>query len=192
MVDSLLFAFEAGHAAAAGTHAPGSHSEVIDPSNWLPGVTSLVVFLVAFGILYVKVWPMIVKGLDDREKKIRDEIASAEAARKQAEASQAEYHASLSKAREEANQMIAKARNDAKAVADELRTRNEADLAEMKNRATRDIEAAKQAAIGSLHAEAANLAVAIAGKILQREINPRDQQQLMEESIKELSKSRRN
>lgn len=194
MLDLLILASDTAH--AAGAHAapgsPGSHAEVIDPMNWLPGVTALIVFLIAFGVLYVKVWPQIVKGLDDREKKIRDEIASAEAARKKAEAAQAEYQASLSKAREEANQMIAKARSDAKAVADELRTRNEADLSEMKTRATREIETARQAAIGSLHAEASNLAVAIASKILQREINPRDQQQLMEESIREMAKAGRN
>lgn len=190
MLDLFFLASDAAH--AAGARAPGTHSDVIDPSNWLPGVTSLIVFLVAFGVLYVKVWPQIVRGLDEREKKIRDEIASAEAARKKAEAAQAEYQDSLTKAREEANQMIAKARADAKLVADELRSRNEADLAEMKTRATREIETAKQAAIGSLHAEASNLAVAIASKILQREISPHDQQNLMDESIRELSKARRN
>jgi F-type H+-transporting ATPase subunit b len=170
----------------------GTHAQVLDAANWLPGVTALVVFGIAFAVLGTVVWPKITKALDDREKKIRDEIASAEAARKQAEAAQREYQDSLTKAREEANQMIAKARADAKAVADELRTRNEAELADMKTRATRDIEAAKQSAIGSLHAEASNLAVAIAGKILQREINPRDQQHLMDESIKELAKAGKN
>ena len=43
--------------------------------NWMPAVTTLVVFLVAFGFLYVKVWPKIIAGLDDRQNKIRDEIA---------------------------------------------------------------------------------------------------------------------
>lgn len=176
--------------ASASGHTGPEHTEVIDTGDWLPAVTALVVFLVAFGILYWKVWPPIVKGLDARERKIRDEIAAAEAAREQAKAALAQYEHSLSKAREEANQMIAKARADAKAVAEELRSKNESELTEMKQRATREIESAKQAAIGSLHAEASNLAVAIARKILQREINPRDQQNLMEESVKELAKAR--
>jgi F-type H+-transporting ATPase subunit b len=186
----LIFASDAAAHAPAGSHAPGSHSEVIDPSNWLPGVTALIVFLIAFGFLYVKVWPMIVKGLDARENKIRSEIAAAEAAREQAKAALAEYKDNLAKAREEAGAMIAKARSDAKAVADELRSRNEAELVEMKQRATKDIETAKQAAIGALHAEASNLAVAIAGKILQREINSKDQQMLVDQSIRELASAR--
>ena len=173
------------HAGAAATHA-----KVLDISNWLPGVTALVVFAIAFIILGIFVWPKITKALDEREKKIRDEIAAAEAAREQAKAALAQYEHSLSKAREEANQMIAKARSDAKAVAEELRSKNESDLTEMKQRATREIESAKQAAIDSLHAEASNLAVAIARKILQREINASDQQALMEESVQELAKAR--
>ena len=184
----FLLAFQE-HAAGA-EHAPeGTYAQVFDYSNWLPGVTALVVFAIAFGILGVFVWPKITKALDDRDQKIRDEIAAAEAAREQAKAALAEYEASLARARDEANQMIAKARGDAKAVAEELRSRNEAELADMKQRATREIEVAKQSAISDLHAAASDLAVSIAGKILQREINSRDQQFLMEESIKELAKT---
>ncbi len=183
----FILASAAGHAPA---HA--EHTELIQTNNWLPAVTALVVFLIAFGFLYVYVWPMIVKGLDEREKKIRDEIAAAEAAREQAKAALAEYQDSLARAREEAGQMIAKARADAKAVADELRSRNESELTDMKQRATKEIESAKQAAIGALHAEASNLAVSIAGKILQREINTRDQQMFVDESIKELAKAGSN
>ena len=176
---------------AAGHAAPHAvHTELIETANWLPAATALAVFLLAFGFLAWKVWPPILKGLDAREKKIRDEIAAAESARKAAEAAQAQYQADIAKAQEAAHQMIAKAKADAKAVADELRARNETELSEMKTRATREIETAKQAAIGSLHAEASNLAVAIAGRILQREINPHDQQNLMDESIRELAKAR--
>ncbi len=183
----LLLAFE-DHAAGALEHAT-EHADVLDPHNILPGITAVVVFLIAFAILTVKVWPQITRGLDEREKKIRDEIAAAEAAREQAKEALAEYQANLAKARDEASAMIAKAKNDAKAVADELRSRNQAELVEMKSRAMRDIDTAKQAAISSIHNQASSLAVLIAGKILQREINESDQKTLMDESIRELAKS---
>src|SRR5262245_16421281 len=184
----LFIAQEAAHAVG---HEP-QHTEVIQTNDWLPAVTALVVFLIAFGFLYIKVWPQIIKGLDDREKKIRDEIAGAEAAREQAKNALAEYERNLAEARNEANAMIAKARNDAKAVAEELRTRNEAELSEMKQRATREIEVARQAAVSSIYNEASNLAVSIAGKILQREITGRDQQHLVDESLRELTKAGKN
>lgn len=167
--------------------ADAEHAGPMD-LNWVPAVTALVVFLVAFTVLRIKVWPMIVQGLDDRENKIRGEIASAEEAREQAKAALAEYESSLSTARQEATEMISKAKADAKAAADELRSRNDAELADLKNRARTEIESAKKAAISELHAEAAVLAAAIAGKILQREVSVDDQQQLVNEALSELGK----
>ena len=92
----LLAAEEAGEQGV-------EHVGVMDV-NWLPAVTALVVFLIAFGFLYVKVWPQIVKGLDDRQRKIRQEIDTAEDAREQAKAALAEYERELASARDEASQ----------------------------------------------------------------------------------------
>lgn len=156
----------------------------------LPAITAMVVFLLAFGFLYVKVWPPIVKGLEERDRKIRREIANAEQAREKADAALAEYEKELASARKEANDLIAQARADAKAVAKELRDRNEAELGEMKQRATRDLETAKRAAITELHAEAASLAAEIAARILKREISAEDQQRLVDESLGELAGTR--
>ena len=169
----------------AGAHAV-ERPEVM-ALTWLPAVTALVVFVLAFGFLYVMVWPKIVKGLDDRDQKIRREIANAEQAREQANAALAKYEQELASAREEASRLIAQARADAKAVAVEFRDRNEAELAEMKQRAIRDLETARRAAITELHAETATLAVSIAGRILKREISVADQQRLVEESLGELA-----
>jgi len=164
------------------------HAELMAP-NWLPAVTAIVVFLLAFGFLYMKVWPKIAQGLEDRENKIRHEIESAEQAREQAKAALAEYERSLATAREEANAMIVKAKADAKAAGEQLRARNEADLLEMKQRATREIDSAKAAAIGELHTQAAMLATDIASKILAREMTAQDQQRLINESLDELGAS---
>ncbi len=166
------------------------HTELM-AANWLPAVTAIVVFLLAFGFLYLKVWPKIAQGLEDRENKIRHEIESAEQAREQAKAALAEYERSLASAREEANAMIVKAKADAKAAGEQLRVRNEADLMEMKQRATREIDSAKAAAIGELHTQAAMLATDIAGKILSREMTAQDQQRLINESLDELGASSR-
>lgn len=188
MVSFLLIAAEEAAHGAAG-HA-AEHTEVMAPGNWIPGLTTLLVFLIAFGFLALKVWPKITKGLDDRENKILQEIKSAEESREQAKAALAEYERSLASAREEANEMIAKARADAKAVADDLRNRNASELAEMKERAAKEIQSAKQNAILELHSQAAMLATSMASKILAREISPTDQQRLMEESLRELQSAK--
>jgi len=176
----------AAQEAATGAEHALEQPEII-ALNWLPAATTIVVFLLAFGILYVKVWPMITKGLDDRQNKIREEIESAQEAREQANEALAEYERELAGAHREAGEMIAKAKADAKAAGAELKARNEAELVEMKQRATRDLDTAKRAAITELHAEAASLAAQIAGKILRREISADDQQRLVDESLQELT-----
>lgn len=153
----------------------------------LPFLTMLVVFGIVFMILRAKVWPKITGGLENRERKLREEIRAAEEARESAKRALADYESNLAKAREEANAMIVKAKTDAKAAGDEMRARNQSELTELKTRATKEIESAKVAAIAELHAEAASLAVAVAGKILQREISAQDQQRLVEDSLRELA-----
>jgi F-type H+-transporting ATPase subunit b len=185
----LVLAAEQAHGAA--DSATGQHLDVMY-FGIVPYITSLVVFLLTLVILGIFVWPKIVKGLNDRDQKIRDEIAGAEQAREQAKQALAEYEKSLATARDEASSMIAKARQDAKAAAEETRARIEAEATDLKDRATREIQTAKAAAIAELHGHAATLAAAMAAKILRREISVSDQQRLVEESLKELTSAGRN
>jgi len=185
MINLLLAAEDAAHEGA-------KHTELIDTGNWLPAVTALIVFSIAFIFLYIVVWPKITQGLDDRENKIRDEIKAAEQSREQAKAALAEYERNLASAREEANAMIVKAKADAKAAGEQLRASNEAELSRMKQRATRDIEAAKTTAISELYTQAAMLSADIAAKVLAREMTAEDQQRLINQSLEELSSVKKN
>jgi F-type H+-transporting ATPase subunit b len=150
-------------------------------------ITALLVFGVVVAILGKVAFPKILKGLDAREAKIREEINSAEQARKQAKEALAMYERNLAEARAEAQKMLEKTRAQQQALADELRAKADAELVVMKDRARRDIEAAKRAAIAEIYIEAANQATEIAAKILQREMTPRDQQRLIDDSLRELS-----
>lgn len=151
--------------------------------------TTIVVFVLFLFLASKFVWPHILKGLDQREEKLRNDLDAAEEARQRANDALQEYEQELTKARAEAGEMIAKAKQDAKAVAEELRANNTRELAEMKTAAKADINAAKKAAIGELHTEASNLAVAIASRILDREISADDQQALIDESLAEMART---
>ncbi len=150
------------------------------------GVTALVVFGLVFAVLAVKVWPAIASGLDERANKIKNEIEAAEAARAQAKSALEQYERSLADAREQAQKEIDKARTAANALAADLKAKAETDMAAMKAKALADIEAAKRVALAEIYVESANLATAVAGKILQREINRNDQSRLVEDALSEL------
>lgn len=177
-------------AAEASGHEGGEHAPpaVIPPAKegLAAAITSLLVFALVFFVLYVKVWPTITKGLDERASKIREEIAAAEAARKQAKDALDEYEKSLSQARAEAQQMLEETKSQQAELAAQLRAKADSELSALRDRAKRDIEAAKRTALSEIYNESVTLASTMASKILQREISVSDQQNLVNESLAEM------
>lgn len=150
------------------------------------GVTALIVFAIAAGFLGVVVWPKLTKALDDRAAKIRDEIDSAEQARKQARAALDEYERNLAEARAEAQKLLEETRAQQGAMAAELKAKADAELSNMRAKAKVEIEAAKKQAIAEIYSESVMLATAMAGKILEREVSASDHKRLTDESIDRL------
>ncbi len=158
--------------------------------NLLPFITTIVVFTIVMGALSIYVWPKIQKGLDERNEKILHEIASAEAARVAASAKQKEFEQKLSEALEQSAVMIREAKAEAVRLGEEIRAKNEAELTARARRAGEEIENARRTAVAELESHAATLAISIAGRILQREINPSDQKRMVEESLAGMSSKR--
>lgn len=136
-----------------------------------PAITALVVFLLVFGICSVAVWPAVLKGLRDREHKIRSEIAAAEQARKDAKEALEQYQNALANARAEAQREIEAARAQATAVAADLKAKADAELAVLRDQARNEIEAAKRAALAQVESNANTMAAGMASKILRRNVN---------------------
>ncbi len=148
---------------------------------------AVVVFVTALFVLHRFVWPKILGGLEEREQKIRGEIAAAEEARKNADRALKDYEASLAEARAEANAMIERTKAEQARLAADLRSKAEAELNELRDDARRSIEAAKRAALADVYQETAALATAVAEKILERELNEQDQSRLVEETLAEIT-----
>lgn len=184
-----------GEHAAGGEHAAeGEHPAPagVIPTVYqglIPMITALVVFCVVLFVLNTKVWPVITKGLKDREDKILQEIEAAEEARRQAKESLESYERSLAEARAEAQKILEDTRGQQQKFAADLKAKAEVELAGMRERAMRDIESAKKTALGEIYTQSATLATMVAGKILQREVGDADQKRLVEESLAELRSS---
>ena len=163
---------------------PGDHEtpELISP-KLSEMIWTLVVFGIFFAVLATVVWPKILAALQAREDKQRNDLKTAEDAAKKATASIAEYDAKLAEARKEAQGIVAEARTAAQQAANADKAKIEAEVATMKAAAKADIAAAKEQALTDIYAQTATLSTAVAGKILQREINADDQQQLINDSL---------
>lgn len=174
------------HAAGDGHgHEPLSAIPSI-PQGVVTGVTAIVVFIIVLAVLCAKVWPAIARGLDERADKIKNEIAAAELAQKQAQAALAEYERNLAQARAEAQKMLDDAKAQQQQIAAELKAKSDIELNALREKAKRDIDQAKAAAVIELNAYSANLATDMARKILKREVSDGDQQRLISESLAEL------
>lgn len=152
----------------------------------MTGLTALIVFLLVAVFLQLAVWPKISKGLDDRANKIKEEIESAEMARRQAREALEQYQQNLAQARAEAQRMLEQTRSQQQALAAELKAKADAELSLLRERAMKDIDAAKRAAVTELYTHTTHAAALMAGKILRRTINANDQQQIIEESMRQL------
>lgn len=179
-------------ALAAGGGEEGAHGPNPFEGTIYQGIAAVIVFLVVFFVLKSKAWGPILKGLQDREGKIRSDLETAERSAKDATATLEQYKKQLADAQVEAARIIEQGKGDAVKLAAQLREQTQAEITAMKNRAEHDIKSAKQAALSEIYAEAATLATQVAGRILQREINPDDQRQLVEQSLAEFGKSSRN
>ena len=146
----------------------------------------IISFLVLMVILKKVAYGPLTKVLDERAAKISSDIDSAEKARQEAEKLAAQRQSELADTRQQAAKVIA----DAKASAQK---QSEALLAAASERATlinqqaqTDAEKLKEDAISNAKDDIAALSVAIASKLMQKELSLDDQQALIDAYISDL------
>ncbi|MAE66365.1 MAG: ATP synthase F0 subunit B [Phycisphaeraceae bacterium] len=153
-------------------------------------VWTIVLFVLLLLVLGKFAWPNILKGLQDRESKIRGDLERAETAARDAEARVSEYEQRLAEANEEARRIIDQGRNDAQKIATQLTDQAQSDIDQTRQRAEADLDAARQRALNEIYATTATLATEVAGQILKRQITSEDQQALVDEAIGRLGDTR--
>lgn len=157
-----------------------------DKNTWLEALWVVIIFLLLLAVLYPTAWKNVLAGLKKREERIRKDIADAEAASARAAATLTEYKAQLATAEARVREMLNNAMAEGEKLAASIRMRAQEEAEETKVRATREIDAARKQALADIYAQAAELSTSIAEKILRRNINAADQQQLVRESLDQL------
>jgi F-type H+-transporting ATPase subunit b len=180
------------HGDSGGAHG-GSESEAPPLLNVTPGqyFWTLLLFLALLLVLAKFVWPHVLKTLQDREAKIRDDLTEAERANKEAQQTLEQYKKQLADAQKESQQIIEQSRTEAQQLAEQWKNETRQELQQMRQRAEQEIQAAKEQAVSDLYEQAATLSTDVAGRILQREISEADQKELIEQSLRDLEKSQK-
>lgn len=145
-----------------------------------------VVFLLLLTGLYFAAWKPIQEGLEKREKTIAGNIEAAKQANVTAQAKLQEYDAKLASASEEATRIVAEARKGAETTASRIEAEAQDEAARIRERATAEIDAAKRVALGELASKSTDVAMALAQRIVGREVKAADHQKLIQEMLTQM------
>ncbi|MCL2349310.1 MAG: F0F1 ATP synthase subunit B [Planctomycetaceae bacterium] len=174
-------------------HGEGEHGKKVDlnPLEWKTDleIWSTVIFIGLVLIVGKFGFKPIAKALDDREKRIADNIANAERANQDAKDLLKQYEAKLSDAEGEVRVIVEAGKQEAlragEAIIAKAREASEAERV----RAMKEIEAATDGALQGLAAKSADLAVSLAGKIIREKLDPKSHADLIQTAVADFSKN---
>ena len=145
-------------------------------------LNTLTIFFVAKKFLFGPVMKIIA----DRQKEIDDMYASAGAAKESAAALETEYKQKLSVAAETSERMVKEAVARGQSREEEIIRQANREADAIRDKAAADIAMEKKKAINDAKDEISEMALAIAGKVVGRELNVEEQSKLVDSFIEEL------
>ena len=124
--------------------------------------------------------------LDQRREAADREIVDAKNAREEAMTIKATYEENMRQAKAEATALLASAQKTASVRSEEIINQAQAQAAQIKEKAVADIAQEKKKAINDAKDEISGISMAIAEKVVERQLNAADQQKLIAQFIDEL------
>ena len=149
---------------------------------------TVIVFLLLLGALWKLGWPALLKSVEERERRIQQQLD--EAARAQAESARLleEHKRMVAAARSEAQEMVAKAKTLAEKERETLLATARHEYEQLLARARKDIEAEKEKAILELRREAVDLSIAAASKLIEAKLDTEANRRLVTEYLATLGR----
>ena len=163
----------------------GIFQEFIGVDFW----TALFTLLNFLAVLFVGkrfLWGPVMKIITDRQKEIDDMYSLASAAQTSAQAMEEEYRQKLSAASETSERIVKEAVARGQHREEEIIRQANAEASAIMDKAAADIAMEKKKAINDAKDEISGIAMAIAEKVVGRELNEADQAQLVDSFIDEL------
>ena len=124
--------------------------------------------------------------LDQRREAADREITDAQAAKAEAMTIKATYEENMRQAKAEATALLAQAQKTASARSEEIINQAQAQAVQLKEKAAADIAQEKKKALNDAKDEISGISMAIAEKVVERQLNDADQQKLIDQFINEL------
>jgi len=145
--------------------------------------------MIFIGLLFLLrkyAWGPILNAVNERETSIKDALASAEAARAEMENLQSDNQRILKEARAEKEALLKEARNTRAELISTAKEEAQSEADKILTQAQEAIHNEKRAAINELREQVGSIAMDIAEKVLQKELESKDKQvQLINQLIQD-------
>ncbi|WP_243719998.1 F0F1 ATP synthase subunit B [Macrococcus lamae] len=153
--------------------------------QWGTIVVTLLTFLILLALLRKFAWGPLKKIMDDRQHAINSDIDNAAAQNKEAKRYAEENKALLQRTQTEVQTILENSKTQAKREHEEILHAANSRANKLVEDAQVEIENEKQRAIADINDRVAELSVLIASKVINKEINEADQQNLVRQFIQE-------
>ncbi len=181
LLSALLLVLSASPAFAAAA-AEGEPVNLLSPHGGLMFWT-LLIFLVLFFVLWKFAFGPITAAVEQRERALEEAIAGAKRDREDAAKLLAEHKAQMEQARAEAQRLIAEGRTIGEKMRTDMLAETRVQQQELLERARRDIATERDSAIAQLRREAVDLAIAGAGRVIEKNMDSAQNRRLVEEFL---------
>ena len=148
-------------------------------------LNTLTIYFVAKKFLFAPVMNII----ESRQKEIDGMYESAGNAKAEAEALRAEYQEKINDAKAASEKIVKEAVARGQSREEEILRKANDEAEAIRNKASADIALEKKKAINDAKDEISGLALAIAGKVVERELKESDQTQLIDQFLNNLGES---
>lgn len=147
-----------------------------------------VVFIALFFVLRKFAWPVILKNTEERERRIRHQLADAEKLNTEAKALLEEHRRMLASAKGQAHALLTEAKVTAEREREALLAKARQEQEQVLERAKREIAFERDRATAQLRREAVDLSLAAAAKLLEARMDSEADRRLVTEFLESAEK----
>ena len=150
--------------------------------------------ILTFGVLLFLLakfaWGPLLRALEERQEAIRKSLDDADQAKQELERLQQESTQIIAEARAEAQSIVARSRTDADTVRNDLKQKAKEEADALVRGAQRQIQLETARAVQQIRHEVVDLSLAVASKLIKKNLAPEDNDALIQDSLTQIDASR--
>lgn len=150
---------------------------------------TIITFLVLVAVLTKFAWKPLLQALEARQESIKKSLDDAQTAKRELERLQQESAQIIRKAHVEAEAIVSNSWADAEKLREEMKQKARTEADAIMKESQRQIEIETGRALRQIRNEVADLAIAIASKLIQRNVSKADNDKLIQETLQKMDRS---